>query len=159
MFDGGKDAFVKYLLKYDLSNYKSGEFPDRCHHQRKADFLRSANPIIKFVWSLFDTDFGVGHFANDPMYKQLKEWQDFGNCELVLTKSQLFSLYREYCEYYRIDRKYDDSGTIAMQMEVGGVLKRESDPRDEFVLSRRQKDKKEVYVLKSVNDGKQLLKV
>ena len=58
-----------------------------------------------------------------------------------------------------IDRKYDDSGTIAMQMEVGGVLKRESDPRDEFVLRRQQKDKKEVYVLKSVNDGKQLLKV
>lgn len=157
--NGGREAFVKFLLAYDLDQYDYMKFPDKKHHQRVADFLRSANPVVRFVWSLYDTDFGVAHFANDPSYKSLREWQDGGKVELELSKAQFFSLYREYCEYYRIERKYDDMGSISMYLETGGLLKRPTDPRDEYVIERRQKGKKEIFALKSVEDGKPLLKV
>lgn len=157
--DGGKDAFIKYLLSYDLSKYDGKTIPNRVHHQRKADFLRSAHPSIRFVWSLYDTDFGVAHFANDPSYKILKEWQSEGKQNLILGKAQFFSLYKEYCEYYKIDRKYDDAGSIEMNLENGGVLKRETDPRPDFIMQRVNKNGKVMFELRSVEEGKPLLRV
>lgn len=154
--DGGKDAFVKYLLNYDLSKYQPTVIPNRKQKQRMADYLRSAHPSVKFIWSLYDTDYGVAHFANDPSYKALKEWQDSGDKCLTIGKAQLFSLYRDYCEYYRIERKFDDPTALEMQLEVGGILKRQGDPREKnFIMDRKIKDGKEVYVICSVKDGKE----
>lgn len=157
--NGGKDAFIKYLLDYDLKDYVSSNIPDRQHKQRTADFLRSAHPSVKFVWSLFDTDFGVAHFFEDSSYKSLKEWQDSGTIELQLTKSQLFNLYIAYCEYYKIERRYDDPGNITLQLEVGGVLKRETDNRNDFVMRREKKGAKNYFVICSVQEGKEKLRV
>ena len=157
--NGGKDAFIKYLLERDISGFDINAIPNKGHHQRQADFLRSAHPCIRFVWSLYDTDLGVSIYATDISYKQLKAWHTDENCQLALQKGQLFSLFVEYCEYYKIDRKYDDPNSIIMQLEIGGVLRRETDPRDEFVMFREKRNGKEVYVLKSIKEGKLLLKV
>lgn len=154
--DGGKDAFIKYLLSYDLSNYEPRIIPNRRQKQRTADFLRSAHPSVKFVWSLFDTDYGVGHLATDASYKPLREWQEAGDKNLILGKAQLFSLYREYCEYYKIERRFDDPVALEMQLEVGGILRRQGDPRvRDFLMDRKTKDGKEVYVICSVKEGKE----
>lgn len=157
--NGGKDAFIKYLLNYDIRKYDYTKIPNRVQRQRVADFLRSAHPSVKFVWSLFDTDFGVNYLSDEPGYQILKDWQDRRTTEAVLSKSQFFSLFRAYCDYYKLERKYDDGSSIANHLEVGGILKRETDPREGFVLYRTKKDGKEVYALKSVEEGSKLLKV
>lgn len=158
--EGGKDAFIKYLLARDISNFKANVIPNKKQKQRMADFLRSAHPSIRFVWSLFDTDFGVSHLASASGYKAVSTWQEARNEPLVLGKSQFFSLYREYCDYYRIERKYDDPGSMELQLEVGGVLKRESAPEeDDFIMKRIVKGGKTLYEIKPLNVGKGMLEV
>lgn len=157
--NGGKDAFITYLLNFDLTGFRANVIPNRKHKQRTADFLRSAPPVVKFAWSMYDTDFGVAHLANVEVYKGLKEWQDSKTREFGMTKSQLYSLYKEYCDYFRIERKFDDPDTMLSQLETGGVLRRETDPRDEFPMYRAGKGDKVIYTFKSIKEGKPLLRV
>ena len=46
-----------------------------------------------------------------------------------------------------------------MQLEVGGILKRESETKDEYVMKRVEKKGVEYYEFCSVVDGQERLKV
>lgn len=157
--NGGKDAFVKYLLEYNIEGFDFTEIPDRKHKQRTTDFLRSSHPVIKLMWMIYDKDIGVAFLANDVSYKTVKKWFDSKTETMTLTKLQFFSLFREYCEYYKVDRKYDDPLSLEMQLEVGGILKRESETKDEYVMKRVEKKGVEYYEFCSVVDGQERLKV
>ena len=157
--EGGKDAFVKYLLEYDIEGFDFTEIPDRQHKQRTTDFLRSAHPAVKFVWMLYNVDIGVSCLANDVSYKTVKTWFDSRTETMILTKAQMFSLYREYCDYYKVERKYDDPMSIEMQLEIGGCLRRKTDPDDCYVMNRVEKKGVEMYEFRSIDDSQQYLKV
>ena len=157
--NGGREAFVKWLLEYDLTGWSPMDIPDISHRQRKADFLRSAHPVVRMVWGLADIDVDPVIYASNVMYTAIKAWRD-GGVELKVSKAQLFELYVDYCNYYQIPRLYDDASNISLQLEAGGLLRRESDPRTDFVID-RQKDKegKSTLVFKPVEEARKYLRV
>lgn len=157
--NGGREAFIKYLLDYALSNWSAMDIPDVSQRQRKADFLRSAHASVRMVWALMDIDVEPAIFANNLLYTQIKAWRE-GGVELKMTKAQFFELFIEYTAYYQIPRLYDDASNLALQLEVGGILRRESDPRREFPMEqRRDKDGKSVLVLRPISEARECLKV
>ena len=157
--NGGREAFIKWLLEYDLSNWSPMDIPDVSQRQRRADFLRSAHASVRMCWGLLDIDVEPVVFANNLLYTQIKAWRE-GGVELSVTKAQFFEMFVDYCTYYQVPRLYDDSSNISLQLESGGLLRRESDPRTDFVIDRR-KDKtgKSVLVFKPVEAARKYLRV
>ena len=64
-----------------------------------------------------------------------------------------------YCSYYGITRTYDDDSNITLQLESGGVLRRESDPRTDFPIEYANKEGKRVLKFKPAEEASKLLKV
>ena len=156
--NGGREAFIEYLLNYDLSSYNPDKIPNINHKQRVADFLRSAHPAVRMVWSLLNKDLDPTIYATHTMYQRIKTWRE-GNDELVLSKVQFFDLFTVYCDYYRVDRKYDDAMNISTQLEAGGVLKRDTDPRTDYPIEYGTKEGKQVLVFRPFKIGSEMLKV
>lgn len=157
--NGGREAFIKWLLEYDLKGWSPMDIPDISHRQRKADFLRSAHPAVRMCWSLMDIDVEPVIFANNLLYTQIKTWRE-GGIELSVTKAQFFEMFVDYCTYYQVPRLYDDASNVSLQLESGGLLRRESDPRTDFVIDRR-KDKtgRSTLVFKPVEEARKYLRV
>lgn len=156
--NGGREAFIKYLLEYDLSQYNPNAIPDVNHKQRRADFLRSTHPSVRMVWSWFDKDLDLGIYATHALYTRLRSWRE-GTGTLELTKSQFFDLFIQYCDYYGVSRSYDDASNICLQMESGGVLRRETDPRVDFPVAYGAKEGRSILVFKPFVEGGSYLKV
>jgi hypothetical protein len=157
--NGGREAFINYLLNYDLSNYSPMNIPDVSQRQRKADFLRSAHPAVRMVWSLLDIDVEPVIFADNVLYTQIKSWRG-GGVELKMSKAQFFELFVDYCAYYLIPRIYDDATNLSLQLEVVGVLRRETDPRKTFPMKQvKDKEGRTSLVLRPIEEARKDLKV
>ena len=156
--NGGREAFIEYLMHYDLSVYNPDAIPNINHKQRVADFLRSAHPSVRMVWSLLNKDLDPTIYATHTKYGRNKTCREVTD-EMQMSKTQFFDLFTVYCDYYRVDRKYDDAMNISTQLEAGGVLKRESDPRVDYPMHYGTKDGKQVLTFKPFAVGSAMLKV
>jgi len=157
--NGGREAFILWLLKYDYSKIDLKKIPDNNQCQRRVDFLRSAHACVRFIYSLADVDTGVAIYATHAMHKRLKDWQSGVTQELVLDKSQFFDVFVRYCEYFQVNRQYDDVSTFITQLEQGAILATPNSNKAKFAMTTRLKDGKNVLVLKSIKECQELLKV
>lgn len=160
--NGGREAFVQWLLQYDYSSIDLTKIPNPNQRQKRIDFLRSSHPVVRFIYFLIDTDNELLPFVGHAKEVSLKKWREGGG-ELELTKMMLFDLYAKYCDYFTITRQYDDISTVLVQLEYANLLARESAP-DKSAYPIERVDRKsgahrQVLVLKPVADCKRLVNV
>lgn len=120
--NGGRDGFVKLMLERDISKFNIAKIPQTSNIQRMVDFLRTAHPVVRLIYSLADVDEDVGMYAEHAAYSRLRQWKTGEIDDLYLTRDQLFDLFRIYADRFQLNRNFEDIPAMVRELEVGGVL-------------------------------------
>lgn len=155
--NGGREAFVLWLLNYDYSKVNLREIPNPTHKQKVSDLLRTMHPAVQFVYTMVDPDSDLNMCVNSNFYSRVKTWRD-GGAELELTKGEFFDLYKEYSEYFKINRQYDNLTNILVHLESGGIIN--SDPatdQSKVVATIETRKRKNTIVFKPINKCRGIL--
>ena len=156
--NGGREAFVLWLLNYDYSKVNLKVIPNPDNSQKKADLIRTAHPLVQFVYTIADLDNDLNMLLTCPCYPKVKSWRD-GKGNLSLTKTELFELYIQYAEYFKINRQYDNLTNILIHLKSGGILTTDAGANEaEFVATLEKKQKrKTMVVFKEIGTAAKLL--
>jgi hypothetical protein len=115
--NGGKEAFLKYMLEFTRNL-------DLCHipeegqsNQRFIDMRRSAEPPVKFALDLIFEGYELYEELLEEMQllKAAKQWWDEGDT-LYILKNDFVKLCNHYCDQSRVDRRWLDAQEIFVKL-------------------------------------------
>jgi len=157
--NGGKEAFLKYMLEYKtdtdvIAIPKSGH-----SNQRSADQLQSAGGAVRAVIDLIVN--GSEQYKNVPGVESFGTWDDKG--EIILRKETIYNIVIAYCDKWRIKRNYQDPVPLMMELSKWNHLYANNNTlahlKDNFCLAVKVVSGRKVIRLLSRRECAKLLNV
>jgi len=105
--NGGKEAFLDYMLKFESDVDVSANNIERLNHspQRYRDKINSAHPIIQMFVHIFMYGFGQLIKNSSLNATDVLKWEKEAY-PLKMTKEQVMELFEIYCNQNKIQYKY-----------------------------------------------------